>query len=130
MWKCTWEMTNSWGLKILGNFNMNMASQVAQWWKIHLPIWQKNPPLFFFWQKKSLCQRILLPMQETWEKPIWSLGQEDTLEWEMSTHFSILAWKIPWAEELGGLSPWGCKESDTTDHKVIHTQEDKGDLSF
>ena len=33
----------------------------------------------------------------------------------MATHFSILAWKIPWTEELGGLSPWGCKESDTTE---------------
>ena len=35
----------------------------------------------------------------------------------MTTYSSILAWKIPWMEELGGLySPWGCKESDTTEH--------------
>ena len=32
-----------------------------------------------------------------------SLGQEDALEKEMATHFSILAWKISWAEEPGGL---------------------------
>ena len=33
----------------------------------------------------------------------------------MSTHSSILAWRIPWTEEPGGLySPWGCKEPDTT----------------
>ena len=33
---------------------------------------------------------------------------------EMVTYFSILAWEIPWTEELGGLSPWGCKESNVT----------------
>ena len=31
----------------------------------------------------------------------------------MATHSSFLAWKIPWTEESGRLSPWGCKESDT-----------------
>ena len=39
-------------------------------------------------------------MQETW---VQSLGQEDLLEQEMSTHSIILAWKIPWTEEPGGL---------------------------
>ena len=39
-------------------------------------------------------------MQETW---VGSLGREDTLEEEMATHSSILACKIPWAEEPGGL---------------------------
>ena len=33
---------------------------------------------------------------------------------EMVTYFSILAWEIPWTEEPGGLSPWGCKESNVT----------------
>ena len=35
--------------------------------------------------------------------PVQSLGQEDPLEEEMATHFSILAWEIPWTEEPGGL---------------------------
>ena len=39
-------------------------------------------------------------MQETW---IQSLGQEDPLEKEMAAHSSILAWRIPWKEEPGGL---------------------------
>ena len=39
-------------------------------------------------------------MQET---QVWSLGWEDPLKKEMATHSSILAWKIPWAEELGWL---------------------------
>ena len=34
---------------------------------------------------------------------------------EMAPHSSILAWRIPWTEELGDLSPWGHKESDTTE---------------
>ena len=34
---------------------------------------------------------------------VQSLGQEDTMEEEMVTHFSILAWKIPWTDEPGGL---------------------------
>ena len=57
-----------------------------------------------------------------WETWVQFLGQEDTLEEGMTTHSSILAWRIPvgrgawWA-----YSPWGCKESDMTEqltHKV------------
>ena len=36
-----------------------------------------------------------------WETRVWSLGWEDPLEQEMATHSSILAWRIPWTEELG-----------------------------
>ena len=47
-------------------------------------------------------------MQETWV-PL-------SLEKGLATHFSILAWKIPWTEEPSGLhSPWGCKEWDMTE---------------
>ena len=42
-----------------------------------------------------------------------SLGQEDSLEKEMTTHSSIPAWEIPWTEEPGGLE--GCKEMDMTE---------------
>ena len=38
-----------------------------------------------------------------WENRVRSLGREDTLEMEMATHSSILAWKIPWTERPGGL---------------------------
>ena len=38
-----------------------------------------------------------------------SLGQEDPLEKEMATHFSIHAWRIPWTEEPGGLLSMGSK---------------------
>ena len=49
------------------------------------------------------------------ETRIRSLGQEYSLEKEMATHSSILAWRIPWIEEPGGLSPWGHKDLDTTE---------------
>ena len=43
------------------------------------------------------------------------------MEKEMATHSSILACRIPWTEEPGGLySPWGCKELDMTEH-IQHT---------
>ena len=42
-------------------------------------------------------------MAELWEVWVRSLGQEDPLEEGMAAHSSILAWKIPWTEEPGGL---------------------------
>ena len=43
-----------------------------------------------------------------------SLGQEDSLEEEMATHSSILAWGVPWTEEPGELQFMGSHESDMT----------------
>ena len=48
-------------------------------------------------------------VRETW---VPSLGSEDALEKGTDTHSSILAWRIPWTEEPGGLQPMG---SDTTE---------------
>ena len=63
-----------------------------------------------------MTQRVknLLAMWETW---VQSLGWEDSLEEGIATHSSMLAWRIPWTEEPGGAgySPWGRKESDTTE---------------
>ena len=42
-----------------------------------------------------------------WETRVLSLGQEDLLEEEMATHSSILAWRIPWKKEPGGLESTG-----------------------
>ena len=57
----------------------------------------KNPP-------------IMQKMQETWVR---SLDQEDPLEEGLATHSSILAWRIPWTEETGGLPSMGS-------HRVGH----------
>ena len=58
-------------------------------------------------------------MQET---PVRSLGWEDPLEEEMATHSSILAWKIPWTEEPGGLQCMGSpsvRHDWATEHNPI-----------
>jgi len=49
-------------------------------------------------------EKNLPAMQETWVR---SLGREDPLEKEMATHSSILAWRMPWTEEAGGLQSMG-----------------------
>ena len=73
--------------------SFSRASQVMRWWK------------------------VCLPMQETKETRIRSLGREDRLEEEMATRSSILTWEIPW---IG--APFGLKsiESDTTE--LAHTR--------
>ena len=67
------------------------ASLVAEWYlkKKKICLWVQEM------QARCLC----------WNNP---------LEEGMATHSSILAWEIPWTENLVGYSPWGCKESDTT----------------
>ena len=47
---------------------------------------------------------------------VQSLGQDDFLEEETAAHSSVLAWEIPWTEELGGLQSTGSKESDMAEH--------------
>ena len=56
-------------------------------------------------------------MQET---RVLSQGQKDPVEKGMVTHSSILAWRILWTEEPGGLQSMGGKESDTTE-RLTHT---------
>ena len=51
-------------------------------------------------------------MQDT---QVRSLGQEDPLEKGMATHFSILAMRLPWTEEPGGLQPIGLQKVDTSE---------------
>ena len=58
-------------------------------------------------------------MSAVWETWVQSLGREDPLEKGMTTHSSILAWRIPWIEELVGYSPWGCIESDMTEQLTL-----------
>ena len=65
-------------------------------------------------------------LQETW---VWSLGWEDTLEKEIATHSSILAWRIPWIEEPDGLQSMGSQEPDSS-LLGFYRQEYWSELSF
>ena len=78
--------------------------------------WHSFSSMEHFIPPKNKAQSVknLPAMQET---QVRSLGQEDPPEKEMANHCSILAWKIPWTEEPGGLQSMGCKESNTTERQ-------------
>jgi len=67
---------------------MRKRTQISVQWASPVIHTVKNPPA----------------VQETWVR---SLGREDSLEKGMATHSSILAWRIPWTEESGGLQSMG-----------------------
>ena len=58
----------------------------------------------------------LLAMQKTL---VQSLGRKNPLEKEIATHSSIPAWRTPWTEEPGGLSPWDLKELHMTERLTL-----------
>ena len=68
-------------------------------------------------------------MKEMQEIQVQSLSQEDTLEEEMATHSSILAWDISWTEEPGWLQSMGSQKSQTKlsmhTHTHTHTHRSK-----
>ena len=66
-----------------------------------------------------MAQKIknLPAMQKTW---VQSLGREGVLEKNMATHPSVLAWRFHGQRSLAGYSPWGHKESDTTEVINMH----------
>ena len=65
--------------------------------------------------RSSLVVQSVKNPPAIWESQVQSLGQEDPLEKEMATHSSILAWRIPWTEEPGGLQSMGSHRADTTE---------------
>ena len=55
------------------------------------------------------------------ETQVQSLGWEDPMEKEMATHSSIVAWRIPWVEEPGGLLSWVCRVRHDWARVHMHT---------
>ena len=60
-----------------------------------------------FYSRASLVAQRLKRLPPMWETQVQSLGREDPLEEEMATHSSVLAWRIPWTGEPGGLQSMG-----------------------
>ena len=81
-------------------------------WSLTSDLCFGSPPLCL--RDSLLAQSVknLPAVQETW---VQFLGGEDPLEKEMATHSSILAWRIPCAEEPGGLQSMGSQEWDMTE---------------
>ena len=65
--------------------------------------------------RASLTAQLVKSLPAVPEMWVSFLGWEDPLEKEMTTHSSILAWRIPWTEEPGGLQFMGWQESDRTE---------------
>ena len=64
----------------------------------------------------SLVAQLVKNPPAMWDTWVQSLGWKDPLEKGMATHSCIFAWRIPWTEwNLEGYSPWGHKESATTE---------------
>ena len=68
----------------------------------------------------SLVAQTVKNLRAMPETRVQSLGWDDPLGKGMATHFSILAWRIPWTEEAGRLQSMWSQESDTTEHQA-HT---------
>ena len=66
-------------------------------------------------------------MQETQDMQVWSPGREDPLEEEIANHSSILAWKIPWRQETGGLQSKG---SQRVGHDWTHRVQQLKSICF
>ena len=65
--------------------------------------------------RASLGSQTVKCLPAEWEAQVRSLGREDCLKKAMAIRSSILAWRIPWTEEPGSYSLWGCKELDPTE---------------
>ena len=79
-------------------------------------------PLQYSWA--SLAAQTMKNLPVMWETLVESLGWEDSLEESMATHSSILAWRIPWTEEPGGLQSMGSQKARHnwgTKHVHVHT---------
>ena len=83
----SWEGTL---LAFLGSFSLSSARQTSEPYRHHSVL-------------ASLVAQMVKNLPAMQETRVQSLGWEDALEKEMATHFSILAWKISWTEEPGGL---------------------------
>ena len=82
----------------------HQAEPPALYGSFPLTIYFTHGSVYVWASLEAQMVKNLLAMQETW---VQFLGQEGPLEEKMATHSSILAWRIPWTEEPGGLQSMG-----------------------
>ena len=71
------------------------------------------------WIMVRLVAQMVKNLPAIQETCVWPLGWEDPLEKGTATQFSILAWRVPWTEEPGGLQPVGLQKSDKTERLTL-----------
>ena len=112
---------------LVWGFRMGLEVQAGSHTARAQELWEESvfgsPPT----QISSLVAQTVKNLPARQETQVQSLGWEDALEKGMATHSSILAWRIPWTEEPGGLQSWGCKESDMTEQLTLSLSLTWGD---
>ena len=84
--------------------------------------WSKTPPSMTF-SPFQMAEQLVMPIKGGIARKPPEAQLKDQIRRPpkaMAPHSSTLAWKIPWTEEPGGCSPWGCEESDTTERLHFH----------
>ena len=77
--------------------------------------------IVYLYPLTSLAAQMVKNLSAMQETGVWSLGWEDPLEKETTTHSNILTWEIPWREEPGGIQSMGLgKESDKTEQLTLY----------
>ena len=91
------------------------------WQENSWPLSHQEAPGLLLGLPRGLRGKDPPAMQETLETRVWPLVQEDPLQEEMATHSGILVWEVG-RRSLAGYSPWGRKESDTTEWPSTHAR--------
>ena len=91
----------TWSRQITRSLKYNHLSSIM------ISSYKAHPKMFNVGQVGFPVAQMVKNLPATQEIWVWSPGQEDPLEKGMATHSSILAWRIPWAEEPGGLQSMG-----------------------
>ena len=99
-------------------YSINNRKKIFKYFSRTVILWENI--FYTYWTSQvALVVKNLPGVQEMLEMRVQSLGQEYPLGEEMATHSIIPEWKIQWMKSLAGYSPWGCKQSDTSEHAHI-----------
>ena len=90
------------------------GSITGQGTRSHVPPLRPHAAKYVFCGGASLITQLVKNLPAMQETQVQFLNWEDPLEKEMAIQSNILAWKIPWTEEPGGLQSMGLQESDMT----------------
>ena len=116
---CTW-------LCVSTSVTCSLCISYSKTWKAHVSVLDLHEiqifasPIDLINAHMAVAVKNTPPVQETQETLAWPLGWEDPLGKGMATHFSVVAWRVPWTEEPSGLQSMAA-ESDMMD-RVTHSK--------